>query len=532
MYDFGPLGLELKNNILEVWRDIYKRGEGFVEIDSETINPEAVFKASGHVDEFSDLMTYCQVCKEPFRADHLARGLHPNPDVLSASDLEALLQNKDVRCPECQGELGRVEEFNLMFKTSIGPGSSRVGYLRPETAQGIFVNYPLLYRHNREKLPLGVIQTGRGYRNEISPRQGMVRLREFNMMEVELFVDPEDKGWVRFPEVADRMLRLIPADGQEADLSVAEAVEKGIIANQVLAYFVWLTYSFLTRLGLDPARLRFRQHEPDEMAHYATDCWDAEALLSYGWTEIVGIADRGCWDLSRHSQFSGVDMTHFKKFEEPREQDRDVIKARYKSLGPMFKAEAKEIAVAIESSSPDDVQDGHLLLQVNGRQVDIGPELFEVTTVKEKVTGERVVPHVIEPSHGLDRIFYTILEHAYHHRQEDDYTVLRLKPEMAPVKVGVFPLMTRDGLEAEARRVHSMLNNAGIAAFYDDSGSIGKRYARMDEIGTPWCVTVDYETLEDGADTKGTVTLRDRDSTAQTRVRIEDLVAHIKGLLA
>ncbi|MGE4274625.1 MAG: glycine--tRNA ligase, partial [Candidatus Methanomethylophilaceae archaeon] len=369
-------------------------------------------------------------------------------------------------------------------------------------------------------------------RNEISPRQGMVRLREFNMMEVELFVDPEDKGWVRFPEVADRMLRLIPADGQEADLSVAEAVEKGIIANQVLAYFVWLTYSFLTRLGLDPARLRFRQHEPDEMAHYATDCWDAEALLSYGWTEIVGIADRGCWDLSRHSQFSGVDMTHFKKFEEPREQDRDVIKARYKSLGPMFKAEAKEIAVAIESSSPDDVQDGHLLLQVNGRQVDIGPELFEVTTVKEKVTGERVVPHVIEPSHGLDRIFYTILEHAYHHRQEDDYTVLRLKPEMAPVKVGVFPLMTRDGLEAEARRVHSMLNNAGIAAFYDDSGSIGKRYARMDEIGTPWCVTVDYETLEDGADTKGTVTLRDRDSTAQTRVRIEDLVAHIKGLLA
>lgn len=532
MYDFGPLGLELKNNILEVWRDIYKRGEGFVEIDSETINPEAVFKASGHVDEFSDLMTYCQVCQEPFRADHLARGLHPNPDVLSASDLEALLQNKDVRCPECQGELGRVEEFNLMFKTSIGPGSSRVGYLRPETAQGIFVNYPLLYRHNREKLPLGVIQTGRGYRNEISPRQGMVRLREFNMMEVELFVDPEDKGWVRFPEVADRMLRLIPADGQEADLSVAEAVEKGIIANQVLAYFVWLTYSFLTRLGLDPARLRFRQHEPDEMAHYATDCWDAEALLSYGWTEIVGIADRGCWDLSRHSQFSGVDMTHFKKFEEPREQDRDVIKARYKSLGPMFKAEAKEIAVAIESSSPDDVQDGHLLLQVNGRQVDIGPELFEVTTVKEKVTGERVVPHVIEPSHGLDRIFYTILEHAYHHRQEDDYTVLRLKPEMAPVKVGVFPLMTRDGLEAEARRVHSMLNNAGIAAFYDDSGSIGKRYARMDEIGTPWCVTVDYETLEDGADTKGTVTLRDRDSTAQTRVRIEDLVAHIKGLLA
>lgn len=531
MYDFGPLGLELKNNILDVWRDLYKRGEGFLEIDSETINPEAVFKASGHVDEFSDLMTYCQGCREPFRADHLVKGLHPNPDVLSPSELEDLMRKEGVRCPECQGELGPVEEFNLMFKTNIGPGSSRVGYLRPETAQGIFVNYPLLYRHNRERLPLGIIQTGRGYRNEISPRQGMVRLREFNMMEVELFVDPEDKGWVRFPQVADRILRLIPADGEELEITVAEAVGRGIIANQVLAYFVWLTYHFLTRMGVDPARLRFRQHEHDEMAHYAADCWDAEALLSYGWTEIVGIADRGCWDLSRHSQFSGVDMTHFKKFEEPKEVEREAVKARYKSLGPLFKGKAKDIAAAIEACSPQDIQGDALNLMVDGEPLQISADLFEVATVKEKITGERVVPHVIEPSHGLDRIFYTILEHAYDHRDEDDYTVLRLKPEMAPVKVGVFPLMSRDGLDLEAQRVHQLLMSAGVDSFYDDSGSIGKRYARMDEIGTPWCVTVDYETLEAGTEAFGTVTLRDRDSTAQTRVRVEDLVATVKDLL-
>ncbi|MFA7342202.1 MAG: glycine--tRNA ligase, partial [Candidatus Methanomethylophilaceae archaeon] len=475
---------------------------------------------------------YCQACREPFRADHLVKGLHPNPDVLSPSELEALIRQEGVRCPECQGELGPVEEFNLMFKTNIGPGSSRVGYLRPETAQGIFINYPLLYRHNRERLPLGIIQTGRGYRNEISPRQGMVRLREFNMMEVELFVDPEDKGWVRFPQVADRMLRLIPADGEEVELTVAEAVEKGIIANQVLAYFVWLTFHFLTRMGVDPARLRFRQHEHDEMAHYAADCWDAEALLSYGWTEIVGIADRGCWDLSRHSRFSGVDMTHFKKFEEPLEVERETVKARYKALGPLFKGRAKDIAAAIEACSPHDIQDGKLSITVDGERLEIGTELFELTNIKEKIAGERVVPHVIEPSHGLDRIFYTILEHAYDHREEDDYTVLRLKPEMAPVKVGVFPLMSRDGLDDEAQRLHRLLQSAGLDSFYDDSGSIGKRYARMDEIGTPWCVTVDYETLEPGTEAFGTVTLRDRDSTAQVRVRIEDLVGTIRDRLS
>ncbi|MDD3398748.1 MAG: glycine--tRNA ligase, partial [Candidatus Methanomethylophilaceae archaeon] len=404
--------------------------------------------------------------------------------------------------------------------------------LRPETAQGIFINYPLLYRHNRERLPLGIIQTGRGYRNEISPRQGMVRLREFNMMEVELFVDPEDKGWVRFPQVADRMLRLIPADGEEVELTVAEAVEKGIIANQVLAYFVWLTFHFLTRMGVDPARLRFRQHEHDEMAHYAADCWDAEALLSYGWTEIVGIADRGCWDLSRHSRFSGVDMTHFKKFEEPLEVERETVKARYKALGPLFKGRAKDIAAAIEACSPHDIQDGKLSITVDGERLEIGAELFELANIKEKIAGERVVPHVIEPSHGLDRIFYTILEHAYDHREEDDYTVLRLKPEMAPVKVGVFPLMSRDGLDDEAQRLHRLLQSAGLDSFYDDSGSIGKRYARMDEIGTPWCVTVDYETLEPGTEAFGTVTLRDRDSTAQVRVQIEDLVGTIRDRLS
>lgn len=529
MYDYGPLGFVLRNNIVEVWRSIYKGKEGFIEIDSETVNPAQVFKASGHVDEFADTITYCQKCNEPFRADHLVKNFHENPDILSTTELDALIAKNKVKCPECGGDLGKVEEFNLMFKTTIGPGSSRVGYLRPETAQGIFVNYLNLYRYNREKLPLGVIQTGRGYRNEISPRQGMIRQREFNMMEVELFVDPDDKDWVRFPDVENEKMRLIPCDGKEIEITVGDAVKKGIIANRVLAYFVYTTQQFMISLGIDPAKLRFRQHLEDEMAHYAMDCWDAEALLSYGWTEITGIADRGCWDLSRHAEFSGTDMTHFRKFDEPKEIDMDVVKAKHKALGPKFKGQAKEIAAAIESKQPKDVKDGKLKIDVDN--MVLTDEFFEIVRVKEKVSGERVVPHVIEPSHGLDRIFFTVLEHAYSYDEKEDYVTLRLKPAVAPIKVGVFPLMEKDGLDTIAEKLGEEIRASGIESYYDGAGAIGRRYARMDEVGTPWCITVDYETVENGAN-KGTVTIRERDSKEQKRIPLASAKNVIQELIA
>lgn len=531
MFDYGPLGCVLKENIVNVWRSIYKGREGFIEIDSETVSPREVFKASGHVDEFSDFITYCTACKAPFRADHLVKAFYENPDVLSPEELERAFEEHGVRCPECGGALGPVEEFNLMFKTTIGPGSARVGYLRPETAQGIFVNYLNLYRYNREKLPLGVIQTGRGYRNEIAPRQGMIRMREFNMMEVELFVDPGDKHWARFPEVAGEAITLLPNTGEEVTVTVGEAVSRGIIANEVLAYFVYTTKQLLTRLGVDPARLRFRQHLPDEMAHYAADCWDAEILLSYGWTEVTGVADRGCWDLSRHAQFSGQDLTHFKRFPEPREVEVERLRANRKVLGPRFKGAAKDVAAAIEAMSPSDVRNGALTVEVGGERIALGPECFEVATVVEKAAGERVVPHVIEPSHGLDRIFYSVLEHAYDFDSEEGYTVLHLKPEVAPIKVGVFPLMERDGLDAVARRIYEDVHSYGLEAFYDGSGTIGKRYARMDEVGTPWCITVDYETVEDGP-SKGTVTIRDRDTKEQKRIPAADAEDVVRRLVA
>lgn len=528
MYDYGPLGCSLRNNIVDVWRAIYKGREGFIEIDSETVNPREVFKASGHVDEFSDYITYCTKCQAPFRADHLVKEFFENADVLGPKELEQAFIDHDVKCPECGGELGPVDEFNLMFKTNIGPGSNRVGYMRPETAQGIFVNYQNLYRYNREKMPMGVIQTGRGYRNEIAPRQGMIRMREFNMMEVELFVDPDDKDWPRFKDIENEEIDLVPNTGVGMiTTTVGKAVEDGIIANRVLAYFVYTTRQLLVRLGVDPKRLRFRQHDKDEMAHYAADCWDAEALLSYGWTEITGIADRGCWDLSRHAEYSGADLTHFKRFDEPKEVEVDKVRAKHKALGPEFKGKAKDIAAAMETKTPSDVKDGKLTVTVDGEDIVLDDRFFEIAKVKEKITGERVIPHVIEPSHGLDRIFYTVLEHSYSHSDEEDYTVLRLKPEVAPIKVGVFPLMEKDGLDDLARRIYEGVHSHRVEAYYDGSGTIGKRYARMDEIGTPWCITVDYDSLQEG-----TVTIRDRDSKEQKRIAAADVPAVIDSLIA
>ncbi|MDH7509182.1 MAG: glycine--tRNA ligase [Methanomassiliicoccales archaeon] len=525
MYDYGPLGIAMKNNIIDIWRKAYTLGEGFIEIDGPTIGPEIVFKASGHVDAFSDSIVSCKQCKESFRADHLAKGLHSNPDSLSNEELSKLLTENEVKCPECGGELTDVEDFNLMFKTTIGPGAGRLGYLRPETAQNIFVNYLQLYRYAREKLPFGAIQIGRGYRNEISPRQGVIRLREFNMMEAELFVDPENKTWPRFDKIKNEKMKLVPNNGEEIEISVGEAVEKHMIGNATLAYFMYFTQEFLKTVGIDPERLRFRQHLQTEMAHYASDCWDAEVLLSYGWTEVVGIADRGCWDLSRHIEFSNADLTAFKKYDEPVEIEKEVIKPKYELLGPKFKGKSAKIGKALEETDPSKIKDGKIAIDVDGETITIGSEFFEVIRVKEKVTGKKIVPHVIEPSHGLDRIFYACLEHAYT-QKSDGYVVLRLKPAIAPIKVGVFPLMAKDGLDVKAAEIDERIRMSGITSYYDDSGSIGRRYARMDEIGTPWCITVDYQTLKDG-----TVTIRDRDTTKQVRIHEEKIVQTINSLL-
>lgn len=519
LYDYGPLGAEMKNNVENYWRQLYVRQEKFLEISCPMLAPKEVFEASGHLKEFTDLVVQCNKCKQSFRADHLAEGLHEHPSTLKREELWNLLVEHEVCCPECKGEIDEPVTFNLMFKTAMGAGAAgRDGYMRPETAQGMFVNFSTIYRLGRERLPVGAVQVGKSMRNEISPRQGVLRLREFNMMEAELFIHPDRKTWPRFEEIADEMIMLLPNDCDCAvEMSVGEAVEKKVIMNEALAYFVWLTWKFLTDIGLDKARIRMRQHARTEMAHYATDCWDAEALLGYGWIELVGVADRGCFDVSAHLTHSGVDLTAFDKFDEPKEVELDKVKPNHPKLGPLFKGKAAAVAEALSAMTPDQLpKDADLELMISGEKVRIPKECYQVVRVKEKVSGVKVVPHVIEPSYGVDRILYALLDHAYH--KKGDYVRMRLNGKVAPVKIAIFPLVSKDGLDAVATELCDEMATLGVNCYYDDSGSIGRRYARMDEIGTPFCVTVDYDTLKDG-----TVTVRDRESSEQVRMRKEQV---------
>ncbi len=534
-YDYGPLGAALKRNIQGFWLRLWVGEEGMIELDSAIINPRPVFEASGHLEEFQDFVVQCADCNASFRADHLLEGLHPNPDALSMDEVGQQLAEHGVTCPECGGAVSEPSSFNLMFQTRAGPGEGREAYLRPETAQGIFINFPHLYRLGRERLPFGVAQLGHGFRNEISPRQGIIRLREFNMAEVEAFFHPQMRQWTGdIRRYADTELTLVPNESDPVKMTLGEALDKGIMCNEALAYFVGVTARFLIAVGVDPERMRWRQHLQTEMAHYASDCWDAEALLSYGWTELVGIADRGDFDLRRHHEHSGEDMRVFVPFPEPIEMEVERLSPVHKELGPRFRGEAKAIAEAlIEADATAVGEDGMATIPIpeeNGgtRLVQVPPECFSLERVVEKRTGERVLPHVVEPSFGIDRILWTVLEHSFTQRKGEEgeaMTVLKLPPIVAPVTAGVFPLVSKDGLEEIAREVDGKLRGAGLRTIYDASGSIGRRYARADEAGVPFCITVDHETKEED-----TVTVRWRDTHEQERLPISHIVTSVKQL--
>ncbi|MFW5965292.1 MAG: glycine--tRNA ligase [Halodesulfurarchaeum sp.] len=542
-YTYGPHGATLKERVEAAWRDRFNTREGHDEIDAPTVLPEAVFEASGHLDGFDDLLVACPGCETSHRADHLLEG---QTDIAEAegfgpAELEGLLAEHGITCPRCGTVLAEepVEEFNLMFETAIGPGSTDVGYLRPETAQGIFVDFPRLREYARGELPFGVTQLGRAYRNEISPRNALVRTREFSQAELEFFFDPDEDEPDLTP-VADVEAPLYGVEAQTDGASptvmaVEEALEAGIIADAWVGYYLGRAMQWYDRIGLDRDRLRFRQHQPAERAHYARDCWDAEAEVSgpeepEEWIELAGIANRGTYDLSHHEAHSGESFTVFREYDEPRSVERATVDPDMATLGPEYGSKAADVAAAIETLAETDrsaFEGETVSVDLEGEPVEVPLEQtgFAVETVTER--GERITPHVIEPSMGIDRTVYAILVHAYDEDEVDgeSRTVLRLPPNVAPTLVGVFPLMDKDGLGERARQVAESLRSAGLRVSYDDSGAIGRRYRRQDEIGTPYGVTVDYETLEDG-----TVTLRDRDSTEQVRVAIDDLADQLAEL--
>ncbi|GKU96283.1 hypothetical protein SLEP1_g9531 [Rubroshorea leprosula] len=563
LYDYGPPGCAVKSNVLAFWRQHFVLEENMLEVDCPCVTPEVVLKASGHVDKFTDLMVKDEKTGTCYRADHLLKDFCNEKlqkdlslsaekaaelkhilavlDDLSAEELGAKIKEYGITAPDTKNPLSDPYPFNLMFQTSIGPSGLSPGYMRPETAQGIFVNFRDLYYYNGNKLPFAAAQIGQAFRNEISPRQGLLRVREFTLAEIEHFVDPEDKSHPKYSEVVDLEFLMFPREeqmsGQSAKrIHLGEAVSTGIVNNQTLGYFIGRVYLFLTRLGIDKNRLRFRQHLANEMAHYAADCWDAEIECSYGWIECVGIADRSAYDLRAHSDKSGVPLVAQEKFSEPREVEKLVIAPVKKELGLAFKGNQKMVVEALEAMNEEEAMgmkdalaskgEVDFYICTLGKNVVIKKNMVSISKEKKKEHQRVFTPSVIEPSFGIGRIIYCLYEHSFYMRSskagDEQLNVFRFPPLMAPIKCTVFPLVQNQQYEEVAKHISKSLTAAGISHKIDITGtSIGKRYARTDELGVPFAITVD---------STSSVTIRERDSKDQIRVTVEEAASVVKSV--
>ncbi|MBN1585425.1 glycine--tRNA ligase [Candidatus Uhrbacteria bacterium] len=425
-YDYGPLGVLLKNNVRNAWwKAVVQKRDDVVGLDSAILMHPRTWEASGHLQGFTDPLVDCKSCRKRFRADHLLEARSAEMKGLKEEPVDM----RDVRCPACGGELTDIRQFNLMFKTFMGPveEDANTVYLRPETAQGIFVNFNLVRESSRMKVPFGIAQVGKAFRNEITPGNFTFRTREFEQMELEYFVKPGTdeesfEGWKAF------------------------------------------MMEFFTGLGGKADNFRYYEHPKEDLSHYSKRTVDLEYLFPWGWSELWGCANRTDFDLKRHGEFSGQDLSYL-----------------------------------------------------------------------NQETGERYVPYVIEPSLGLDRATLAFLVDAYDEidggrtttteSAKEEETVLRLHPSLAPIKAAILPLSKKEPLLGMAREIYGKLSDRWFVQ-YDQSGSVGRRYRRQDEIGTPFCVTVDFETPDDGK-----VTVRERDTMAQERVPIVDLEGYLAGRL-
>jgi len=531
--DLGPLGVGLKRQIEDTWRQFFLQRHGFVEVSTPIITPHKVLEASGHVENFKDPMTECSNCKRRFRADQLvkeATGLET--EGMSLEQLGALLKEKHVKCPECGGELGPPEYFMTMFKTNIGPYGEDAAYGRPEAAQGIFVNFHRILETMRERFPIGIAQVGTVLRNEISPRQGPIRLREFTIMDFELFFDPAEPDCPYLDEVISDELSIVTGEtrgkGTEnaTKTKVGEAVKRQLIKAPWAAYFMALSKRFLTQLGVDGHHQRFFEKLPSERAHYSAQTFDHEIELDrWGWTEVAGFAYRTDYDLRKHMEATGEDLRVFKPYSTPRLRKTKSIKPNHQNLRKIFQEQTGRIADLISKNDPEKL----LLAKKAGQPVRIGSytvpsDCFDVVEEEVKETGTRFLPHVIEPSFGVERLLYTTLE--YNLTMKEDRLILGLPFNLAPIQASVFPLVNKDGLQKRATEVYESLIADGLRVEYDEAGSIGRRYARADEAGVPLGITIDYDTLKDD-----TVTMRDRDSWNQTRTPVGTLASTIHTIV-
>jgi glycyl-tRNA synthetase len=529
--DLGPLGTGLKREIEDTWREFFLTRHGFVEISTPIITPHRVLEASGHVENFKDPMTECTNCHRRFRADQLVKeATGQETEGLKLEQLGDLLAK--VKCPECGGVLGTPQYFLTMFKTSIGPYGEDPAYGRPEAAQGIFVDFRRVYEVMREKIPLGIAQVGTVLRNEISPRQGPIRLREFTIMDFELFFDPESPKCPYLDEVLDEELSIVTERDRAQDedhttrITTGEAVKKGTIKSSWAAYFMAQSKRFLNHLGIQSHYQRFFEKLPTERAHYSAQTFDHEVKLDrWGWVEVAGFAYRTDYDLNRHMQATGIDLRVFKAYDTPVEKTVRVVRPNHEKIRKKFGADAGKMISLLNRESLDQKLHGkkpHQTIDVGGYSVPV--EFFDSKEEKVKETGTKYIPHVIEPSFGVERLVYASLEHNL--KMREDRVIVGLPFKLAPIQASVYPLVNKDGLDEKARQIYENLSQDGLRVEYDDAGSIGRRYARADEAGIPLGITVDYDTLKDN-----TVTLRDRDSWAQIRTGIEELRETIHSIV-
>ncbi|MDE1856809.1 MAG: glycine--tRNA ligase [Candidatus Micrarchaeota archaeon] len=466
-YDYGPIGTAIRHNIEDIWRKVFITGMNNLEVDTTIVGPEAVFDASGHIANFVDPIVVCQKCKASFRADkileeHFAKKGEKDRSSavkkMKPAELGKILAEQKLKCEKCGNVLpADVSTFNLMLGTKIGPMGAVTGYLRPETAQGIFMDFKNIFRIYSLKLPIGIGQVGKAFRNEISPRQVLIRMREFLQMELEFFFDPEEKelrinnqridtGKI-FQTKINFLTREQQTDGKVdfEPITVKDAINKGYIPNELFGYMLTIEQEFMRRLGFKDSAFRFRQHMVEELSHYSGGTIDLEVDIGSKFEEVIGNAYRTDFDLKNHQLHSKEDMSVLNN---------------------------------------------------------------------EK----KVLPHVVELSFGLDRLVWTLLANSLVKDDGRGWDMLALNNEVSPYRYAIFPLQKDEKLMDKALEINRTLTERGIATFYSAAGSIGKRYARADEVGINSAITVDYQTLEDD-----TVTVRNIVDAKQVRKGIGGL---------
>ena len=448
-WEYGPSGVSLKNKFLELWRRELIRRDGMLEIDGSQIMSKSVFEASGHLGNFTDPIIKCTKCNITFRADKTIAELIQIeiPESANLEEFDNVITQNNIKCPKCKGDFDKSKNFNMMFKVGIGPEEEEA-YLRPETCQSIFVDFPRLYKTMRGKLPLGIAQVGKSFRNEIAPRQSLLRLREFYQAEIEVFCNPNKLSEMeKFSEIQDVIIR-VQINAEFVSMTCKEAVESSVVPNQFIAYYLGILTEFYEKTGIDITKSRFRKLGDKEKAFYAKIAFDFEVKTSIGWLELVACNYRSDYDLSNHEKKSK------QKFE---------------------------------------IMDGN----------------------------DKILPHVFEISMGIDRSLYTILEHSLKNDKKHERIILALKPYLSPVHIGILSLVKKDGLKEKTDEIYLQLKRK-CDVFLDHSGAIGRRYRRLDEIGSPYAITVDHQTLEDE-----TVTIRMRDSMEQKRINISELNSEV-----